>query len=184
MMPKITLDILKRNLVKVMTDWLIIFIAIIILCFCFVVFFGPPYLPTLNPNARKAIEMINLKPGEILLELGSGDGKILKMFAETGVIAVGIELNPILVIVSKIKTWRHRKYVKIVWGNFWNTSSWPAADGIFVFILQKHMHKLDNKIMQWHGTKDKPVRLVSFAFKIPGKQPVKSSKSVYLYEYS
>jgi hypothetical protein len=164
--------------------WVLLIAAVVVLCFGFVVMFGPPYVPTLKPQARIAIEMINLKPGETLLELGSGDGKILKMFAEVGVNGVGYELNPILVIISRLRTWQYRRQVKIVWGNLWNSKKWPEADGIFVFIMQKDMAKLDNKIMQWHAGKSKPVKLVSFAFTIPGKRPVKQNKrGVYLYEY-
>lgn len=165
-------------------EWFLLAIGLIILCFGFVVVFGPPYVPTLQPQARIAIEMINLKPGEMMLELGCGDGKLLVMAAQTGVFSVGYELNPILVLFAKLRTFKYRKYVKIVWGNFWNTRNWPDADGIFVFILQKHMQKLDKKIMQWHQGKSKPVKLVSFAFTIPGREPLQKSKhGVYLYEY-
>ncbi len=167
-----------------MHSLILLIVAVIILCFGLVVLVGPPYVPTLNPQARIAIEMINLKPGEMLLELGSGDGKILKMFAEVGVDAIGYELNPILVIISRLRTWQYRKQVKIVWGNFWNHQNWPEADGIFVFILKKDMVRLDDKIMQWHADKTNPVKLVSFAFTIPGRVPVKQDKrGVYLYEY-
>lgn len=162
-------------------DWFILAGIIVILCFGFVLLFGPPYVPTMNKQARIAIEMINLKPGQTLLELGCGDGKILKTAASTGVYAVGFELNPILVLIARLRTWRERKYVRVIWGNFWHTPSWPEADGIFVFILPKHMVKLDAVVTKWHT---KPVKLVSFAFPIPGKETVqRSSKGVYLYEY-
>jgi SAM-dependent methyltransferase len=163
-------------------QWLILAGIVAILCFGFVLLFGPPYLPTLNKQARLAIEMINLKPGETLLELGCGDGKLLKLAAATGVHAIGYELNPILVVIARLRTWRHRKYVKVVWGNFWDTGQWPEADGIFVFVLQRHMKKLDHKIAEWHK---RPVKLVSFAFPIPGKKTIDQDKSgVYLYEYN
>lgn len=161
--------------------WLLLGAIITVLCFGFVLLFGPPYLPTMNKQVRIAIEMINLKPGQTLLELGSGDGKVLRAAAEAGVYAVGFELNPILVVISRLRTWRYRKYVRVVWGNFWNSTDWPTADGIFVFILQKHMPRLDKIIIDWPH---KPVRLVSFAFPIPHKKPLQqSSKGVYLYEY-
>ena len=164
-----------------MTQWIILAACFVTLCFGFVLLFGPPYVPTLTPQARRAIEMINLMPGQTLLELGSGDGKILKAAAEVGVHAVGFELNPILVIISRLRTWQYRKTVKIRWGNFWNTRRWPDADGIFVFILPKHMPKLDKKVMQWHK---KPIKLVSFAFPIPDKSTIQQDKrGVYLYQY-
>ncbi len=164
-------------------EWLTLAIAAIVLCFGFVVLFGPPYLPTLGPQARKAMDMINLQPGETLLELGCGDGKVLKLAAEDGLNAVGFELNPILVLVARLRTWSYRKQVKVVWGNFWRNEKWPDADGIFVFMLQKQMQKLDNKIIEWHKGKNKPVRLVSFAFTIPGKEPIEATSTVFLYEY-
>ncbi len=163
-------------------QWVLLAVLILIFCFGFVVFFGAPYLPTLNPQARVAIELINLKPGDTMLELGCGDGKILALIAKSGVYAVGYELNPILVVIARLRTWRYRKYARVIWGDFWR-KQWPDADGIFVFILQKHMEKLNKKIIQWHDGKSKRLKLVSFAFKVPDMEPVKYSKGVYLYEY-
>lgn len=155
---------------------------IIVLCFGFVLLFGPPYLPTLTRPAHRAITMLNLKPGQTLLELGCGDGKVLKIAAVAGLNAVGFEINPVLVLVARARTWRYRRQVRVVWGNFWHEKKWPEADGIFVFILPKHMEKLDNKITRWHT---RPVKLVSFAFPVPGKHTLLRDKSgVYVYEYN
>ena len=161
-------------------QWLVSVVITLILCFGFVLLFGPPYLPTLTKQARLAIEMINLKPGETLLELGCGDGKILSAAAATGVYAVGYELNPILVLIARFRTWRHRKYVRVVWGNLWDTDKWPEAEGIFTFLLPRQMQRLDDEIAAWHK---KPVKLVSFAFPLPNRQPVQQDNGVYLYEY-
>jgi SAM-dependent methyltransferase len=163
-------------------QWILLATVIFILCFSFVVLFGAPYLPTLSRQAEIALDFIDLKPGETLLELGSGDGKILLLAARRGWNVVGIEINPILVFVSRIRTWKYRKRVKIVWGNLWNSEKWPPADGIFIFLLPKLMKKLDTKVEQWHNSK--PLKLVSFAFPIPDKKPTKENKlGVYLYKY-
>ena len=162
-------------------DWLITLGIIVVFCFGFVLLFGPPYLPTLSKQATLAIDAISLRPGETLLELGCGDGKILKLAAAKGLYVVGYELNPILVVIAYLRTWQYRKQVKVVWGNFWNSSKWPETDGIFVFLVQKHMSRLDKKIESWHK---KPVKLVSFAFPIPEKKTIYEDKSgVYLYLY-
>lgn len=166
-----------------MIAWLLLAVAIVVLCFGFVVFIGAPYLPTLDAQASEALAMIDLKPGDTLLELGSGDGKVMRLAAAADLNVVGYEINPILVIVSRLRTWRYRKQVTVVWGDFWQTKNWPEADGIFTFLLPKYMKKLDTKIIQWQVEKYKPIRLVSFAFVIPDKQPTRQSKSVYLYEY-
>lgn len=164
-----------------LAQWMILGVLLVILCFGFVILLGPPWVPTLTPQAKRALDMIDLKPGDTLLELGSGDGKILLDAARRGWNAVGVELNPILVVISRLRTWRYRKQVKVKWGNLWETKTWPQAEGIFVFILPKYMPKLDKKVTQWHKSS---VKLVSFAFAIPGKETISQHKSgVYLYEY-
>lgn len=146
----------------------------------FVVFFGPPYLPTLRRNIDSAFELLELKPGQTMLDLGSGDGRVLIAAAKRGVNAVGIELSPVLFAVSWLRTRRYRKYVRVIWGNYF-TVSWPPADAIFTFMIPRQMAQLDQKIDAWRGRKS--VRLASFAFAIPGKKPDAQRNGVFLYEY-
>lgn len=160
-------------------NWTALVVLIIFACFSLVVFFGAPYLPTLRKEVPVALELMDLKAGETLLELGCGDGSVLVAAARRGWNVVGYELNPLLVLVSWLRTRRYRRQVKIHWSNFW-TAKWSDADGIFVFLLPKYMTRLDKKVMQ---SSRRPVKLVSFAFAIPGKATVKERGSVYLYEY-
>lgn len=157
----------------------IILFLILILLFGFVVLFGAPYLPTLTRQTEAAFELLDLKPGQTLIELGSGDGKVLVAAAKRGISAVGYELNPLLVLISIGMTWRYRDKVKVIWGNFW-WHKWPEADAIFTFLLPRYMKKLDKKITQY---KHKPVKLVSFAFSIPGKKVVAQREGLFVYEY-
>jgi len=159
--------------------WLGLVVAAVILCFGFVLIFGAPYLPTLSKQLRIALDLIELQPGQTLLELGCGDGKVLLAAAQRGWQVVGYELNPLLVLLCKWRTRHYRRQVRVKWRNFW-TASWPPADGIFVFVLQRQMGKLNNKIVQ---EKQQKIKLVSFAFTVPGKRPLKSRDGVYLYEY-
>ncbi len=153
--------------------------AIVFIAFTFVVAYGAPYLPTLRAKVPLALKMLNLKKGQTLLELGSGDGRLLRAAAGRGLNAVGYELNPLLVIYSKLITFKYRKQVQIIWGNYWK-AEWPKTDGIFVFLLQPYMEKLDKKITQ---SKLKNISLVSFAFIINSKKPVKQIEGLYLYKY-
>lgn len=159
---------------------LFICIVVVVLCFGLVVLVGAPYLPTLDRQVKVALDLVDLQPGQTLLELGSGDGKVLIAAAKRGWNVVGYELNPILVLVSWARTRGYRHQVKIVWGNFWNDTKWPPAEGIFGFILPKYMQKLDTKVMHWHT---KPVKVVSFAFAIPDKAPTEQRHGVFLYDY-
>ncbi len=154
--------------------------VVVLLMFGFVILFGAPYLPTLKKQTDDALDLLDLKPGQTLLELGSGDGRVMLAAAKRGLHVVGYELNPLLCIVSMFVTIRYRKQITVVWGDFWK-KQWPAADGIFVFLLDKYMEKLNNKIIQ--EQKGKKVKLVSFAFTIKDKKPTKTKKGLYLYQY-
>jgi len=159
---------------------IIVVAAVILLLFVGLgALFGPPYVPTLRLNMQSALDLLDLKPGQTLLDLGSGDGRVLLAAAQRGWNAVGIEVSPILVIISKIRTRKYRKQVRVIWGNYFFTK-WPPADGIFSFMIQYQMRKLDERIEQWHT---KPIQFASFAFKIPDKTIVKERGPVYLYEY-
>jgi SAM-dependent methyltransferase len=159
---------------------LVMAVVLVIMCFAAVVFVGPPYLPTLSPQVKVALDMLGLKPGQTMLELGCGDGKVLIAAAQRGWKVTGIELNPILVLVCKLRTWRYRQLVTVRWGNYWDTRLWGRADGIFGFVLPRYMTKLDKIIVQW---KQEDVKLASFAFAIPDKPVVRESHGVFLYEY-
>lgn len=156
--------------------WLFAVILLLALAFGGVILRGAPYLPTLRPQAEVAISLLGLRPGQTLLELGSGDGQVMLVAARAGLNVVGIELNPFLVVVSRLRTWRYRKQVRVIWGDFWRVE-WPPADGVFSFLLGRFMPRLDAR-MQRLG-----VPLVSFAFPIPGRTATTERAGVFLYHY-
>lgn len=158
---------------------ILVALFIILLLFCVVIFFGAPYLPTLKPQIGEALDLLGLKPGQTLLELGSGDGRVLRAGAERGYKVIGYELNPFLVVVSYFVTFKYRQQVTIVWGNYWRKDL-PKADGVFVFLLTRYMSKLDQKLQSYPH---KPVKVASVAFRIPGKKPAKTKGGVFLYQY-
>lgn len=159
--------------------WMLLPLAVVVLTFALTVLIGPPYLPTLRRQTDVALDLLDLKPGETMLELGSGDGRVMLAAAKRGWNVVGIELNPFLIIVSRLVTWRYRRRVRIIWGGYF-TREWPEVQGIFAFMLPRYMPKLDRYIV---SQCKQPVRLASFAFKIPGRQVTNTREGIFLYEY-
>jgi 16S rRNA A1518/A1519 N6-dimethyltransferase RsmA/KsgA/DIM1 with predicted DNA glycosylase/AP lyase activity len=142
--------------------------------------FGAPYLPTLKNQIDSIFELLDLRKGQTIIELGSGDGRILLEAGKRGIKAIGYELNPILVMYSRIKVYKYRGTVKVIWGNYW-VKDWPETDGIFVFLLDRYMQRLNKKVIQKYS---KPINLVSFAFKIPDRKIDSSKKGLFLYKYN
>jgi predicted RNA methylase len=156
--------------------YLLIIAAVVLVAFGGVLLRGAPYVPTLEKQGVAALELLDLKPGQTLLELGSGDGKVLVLAARAGLQVVGVELNPFLVVVSWLRTRRYRRQVRIIWGDFWRVE-WPECDGVFTFLLDRFMPKLDERMR----AVKKP--LVSFAFRVPDRLPDAEKIGVYLYKY-
>lgn len=156
-----------------------IMLVIILISFSFVLLFGAPYLPTLKPQIKQIFKAAKIKPGDKIIDLGCGDGRVLIYAAKQGIYSVGYELNPILVIICWFRSIKYRKYIQIVWGDFFR-SSWPDTDVVFAFLLNRYMDKLNNKCVHYSY---KPVKLVSFAFKISSKQPSYCKNGIYIYKY-
>lgn len=151
-----------------------------IVIFGFVVVFGAPYLPTLKPQIHTALDMLALKPGQTLVEVGSGDGRVLLAAAKRGWNVVGYELNPLLVLFSLWYTRKYRHQVRIVWGNAL-TKEWPLTDGVYVFGIDRIMPKLHTKITQ---SIKKPVKVASFSFMLKDQKPIQTKNGVHLYRIS
>ena len=160
--------------------WLVSVSCLMLLVFSGVLLFGAPYLPTLKKQQKEALDLLDLKPGQLLIELGSGDGRILKEAANRGVRAIGYEINPFLVTYSKITCWSQRDLVETHWRNFWHISISPA-DGVYTFLLDHYMPKLDRKI---ESEIEKPLKLVSNAFELPGRKPIKKQSGLMLYHFN
>src|SRR5579863_3157455 len=76
-------------------------LGLIVLIFGIVVFRGAPYVPSHRRFARAAFRTLYpLSDKDVLVDLGSGDGIILRLAAERGARAVGYEINPILVAIT------------------------------------------------------------------------------------
>lgn len=147
--------------------------------FGFVLLFGAPYLPTRKAQAKQALDLLELKKGEVFVDLGSGDGAVLIEAARRGLVCYGYELNPFVCLVSKVRTIRFGSQVHVYCRNFWKTPLPSTTKGVFVFLLDPYMPKLNKKLVK----ELKGGRLVSYTFEIPEKQHSKVDGAMYLYKY-
>lgn len=162
-----------------MLMWTFAICVLVAVVFLFVVFYGAPFLPTRHSRIDEAIMLLDLRPGQVLLELGSGDGRVLRAAARKGIRSVGYELNPLLVIYSRLLNLRYGHLIQVELANYWNLKL-PDCDAIYVFLLNPYMAKLDKKISQ---EITKPVKVLSFAFPFPDRKPIQESNGLMLYSF-
>jgi hypothetical protein cdivTM_09943 len=87
--------------------------GIIIAVFLLTVFFGAPYVPTHKKELIKLFEKLKLSKNDILADIGSGDGVVLKTASNFSAKSIGFEINPFLVLISKNKTKKLQKYTNL-----------------------------------------------------------------------
>jgi hypothetical protein len=59
------------------------------------------WVPTAQALVDRMLDMASAKPGDFLIDLGSGDGRTVITAAKRGITALGIEYNPDMVALSK-----------------------------------------------------------------------------------
>jgi len=131
---------------------------------------GGPFVPAPKKVIREALKLANLKPGEILYDLGAGTGNVLIIGEkEFEARVVGFEFSPILFFLAKLNFLFHRIKGKIYFQDFFN-SRISDANVIFLYLTPKILEKLREKLKK----ELKPgTRIVCFSSPIPSWQPAK-----------
>ncbi|RJR31284.1 hypothetical protein C4569_02465 [Candidatus Parcubacteria bacterium] len=170
---------------------LVIFLAVLFFMLLSLAYAGisaAPWVPLWKSDVRRMLKVARLKPGELLYDLGSGDGRMLIIAArEFKAKAVGYEISLLLYLISYIKIFlvnlRIENKIKINYSSFYSADL-SQADVICAFLTPMAMKKLKNKF----ENELKPgCRIVSYAFSVPGWQaeiadkPNPKKSTVYLY---
>lgn len=93
-----------------MADFVLLATLVIIVSICTVYFFffiflplGLPFVPSRKRTVQDLLSVIGDIRGKRILDLGSGDGRIVLACARAGAHATGYEINPFLVGWSRMK---------------------------------------------------------------------------------
>jgi protein-L-isoaspartate O-methyltransferase len=149
-----------------------------------------PYLPTPETIVERMLDLGQLKAGERMYDLGSGDGRIVIMAAQRyRALATGVELDADLVTSStaRISQLGLQKTANIIYGDILK-QDYSSADVITVYLLPESNLKLrpilDRQLKK--GT-----RIVAHDFPVGGWVPDKEvtiaddgegrSHTLYLY---
>lgn len=154
--------------------------------------FIAPFVPSPAQVIEYMLKLADLKAGEVLFDLGAGDGRTVMMAAKSfGARAVGVELREDL--AKKALSSIHRSglsdKVTIVNGDMFSVNLTPA-DVVFLYLTTSANEKIRPKLE--HELK-KGVRVVSHDYEIVGWKPEKvenfcenpklgyPSHTIYLY---
>ncbi len=158
----------------------VIFLAIV----GFGVIFGAPFVPTRKIWIREALDLANIRKNDTVVDLGSGNGEVLKMAISAGAKkAVGYEINPILVLWSRLRFLRNPR-IQIENENFLTHELPPETTVIYLFQVNKVMKKIPGLIRKNREKfAAKKIRVVCFGFELDGEKSVRELNGMRLYEF-
>lgn len=131
-----------------------------------------PWLPTDSARAREALTAAALHAGDLLLELGCGDGKICRAAAELfGCRALGVELDPKMVSRSQENIGQMpescRSLVEIRQGDVLNMELAESPTCVTMFLMPQQYKKLETLLER---LVDNGARLVVFGWRLKGRR--------------
>jgi hypothetical protein len=162
--------------------WLWLVLTIVLL-FGLVAFRGAPYVPSQKKYVYQALcELYPLTANDVLVDIGSGDGVVLREAAKIGARAIGYEINPILVIISRFLS---RKYsrVSINLVDFWLTHLPDDTTVVYVFSVTRDMKKIIKWMQKETNGLNRPIHLINYGSKLKGVKIVKNIGAYRLYTF-
>ncbi|MFZ2126286.1 MAG: hypothetical protein WAV04_02125 [Candidatus Microsaccharimonas sp.] len=162
--------------------WILI-LGIIVLGFGFVIFFGAPYVPSQRKFVRRAFEnLYKVTAKDVLVDVGSGDGVVLRVAAEMGARAVGYEIHPFFVLLSRFLS-RGNTNVTVKLANFWQVSLPNDTTIVYIFSVNRDGKKIMRKMQQEADRLQKKLSLMCHGNPLPGMKSEKSFEAYHLYTF-
>ncbi|MBN1439307.1 MAG: class I SAM-dependent methyltransferase [Anaerolineales bacterium] len=147
------------------------------------VLWGAPWIPGPYRVIRRMLELAELKPGQMVIDLGAGDGRIVVLAARTfQAKAVGVEIDPIRWVIANL--WilllglRGKAQVRLG-----NMRRFPVAgaDVVTLYLLQGTNQRLQKELA---GSLKPGARVVSHMFSMSGWTPtvIDERHGIFVYE--
>jgi len=143
---------------------------------------GAIYFPSKPTAVNQMLKLAQVGPQDTLIDLGSGDGRILIAAARRGAKAIGYEINPFLVWKSRrrIRQSKVDKLAKVYWKSFWK-ADFSQATIISVYLFPHLMNRLQRLLEK---KVNHPLRLVANDYPFPQLKADKRHHKIYLYHFT
>lgn len=147
------------------------------------VFFGAPYVPSHRKEIKRLLsEVIPIAEGDTLLDIGSGDGVVLREASKRGAKAVGYEIHPLFVGISKLASLGDSR-VHIQWANAWTTPFPDSVTLVYAFSTGRDAKKLAATMQHEVDRLERQLTLVCYGNALPERSTVQTSGAFFIYTF-
>lgn len=141
---------------------------------------GPPFVPSSDESANQMLALMKKYKIKRVLDMGSGNGKLVILLTKEGYQATGVELNPWLVFKSRraLRKAGLKDKASIRWGNFWSFKI-DNYDAVTLYLVPHILPRLEKKLKK----ELKPGSyIVSNYFTMPSIKPLQKTTKASIYK--
>ncbi|MGH7218616.1 MAG: class I SAM-dependent methyltransferase [Candidatus Microsaccharimonas sp.] len=145
------------------------------------VFFGAPYVPSHKRDVRRLFQKFTpISESDTILDLGSGDGVVLREASRHGARAIGYEIHPLFVLIARWLSWGDAN-IRVQWANAWTAPFPRGVTLVYAFAVGRDGKRLTAKVQHEADILKKPLTLVCYGNALPGRIPERSFEAYHLY---
>ena len=163
-------------------SWFFAGVGVIALFLAWSAFFGAPYVPSKRRDIVALFDMLALSSKDTLLDIGSGDGVVLLEANERGVTAIGYEIHPLFVVLSR---WRLRRAsrVQVQWANMWRAPFPEMVTVVYAFSVGRDSRRLKKKLQNEANRLGRTFTFVCYGNPLPGRAPSDTCGAYSIYHF-
>ncbi len=171
------------------STWVIVFQSVLIASLLLMlwvylpIFWGAPWIPVSLRVANRMLVMAEVKPGQTVVDLGAGDGRLVLLAARKfKARAFGVEIDPLRCLAAKafLLALGLRDKAQVRWGNL-RRYDFSGADVVTLYLMQGTNQSLKGRLER---SLRPGAKVVSHLFSMSGWTPVAldDRNGIFVYE--
>lgn len=165
--------------------WLVVAIGAVLVVFLGIALVGAPYVPSHRNAVRQAFsDLRKIKETDVVVDLGCGDGLVMRQAAQYDSRVIGVELNPFLAFVSWLTTRRYRGRVQVVFHDMWTWRLPRETTLVYVFSVSRDVKRLARKMQSEANRLGRPLQLLSYGAVVSKRHVIDASGGHALHEFT
>ena len=143
---------------------------------------GAPYVPSHRRDVRQLFRDLGIGSDDVVLDIGSGDGIVLREASRCGATAIGYEIHPFFVVLSRLISRRDSK-VSIILTDAWKAPFPDTVTLVYIFSVGRDGRRVVRKMEHEARRLGRTLDIVCYGNPLPKQEAVRQYGAYYRYRF-
>ena len=159
----------------------VLIVAVVLLVLGFTAFTGAPYVPSRRRELEWVFTKLHpLNRHDVVVDLGAGDGVVLRTVRQFGARAVGYEIGPVYALIARLLA-RGDAGQSILMKNYWHADFPADTTVVYVFSDGRDIAKVHRLVARQATRLNRQLVFITHGFAVPGVKADKTGRAYLLY---